>query len=410
MSSSKTPHCQLSDADWEELDRRSDAFAEAASRGPIGTWEDYLEGLSEALRLAVLVEMIRTDMDLRWSQGRRVFVEDYVRKYPELSADVLPVDLILEEWRQRHKRRDHPDKNSYLKRFPRHATTLRQLLKQEEASPTLLNGQSSPQAATDCAANYNFLEAIGRGQTAEVWRARRIDGQEFAIKTLFAAPDQHDAHRELESLQLVMGLKHDHLLSILGYWTENQRLYIVMELAETSLGTIYQRYQHMQLPGIPRVELLNYFHDAALGLDYLHEKAICHRDVKPDNLLLRERRVKVADFGLARTQPLPLSSTSMVGTPAYMAPEVWRGQYTVWSDQYSLAAAYVELRTGQRAIEGTKFVDVMMGHLQKPPRLDGLTSEEQQALARALAKRPEDRFTTCSELVAALAGFYVFRQ
>ncbi len=404
MSAAKVSHRDLSEADWLELDRRTDAFATASMRGPIGNWEEFLDGLVGPVRLAVLVELIRTDMDLRWSQGRRVFVEDYTRKYPELAPQSLPVDLILEEWRQRHRRGDNPDKNAYLKRFPRHASELNKLLKQEEAP--LLAGSKNivASSALDSSSNYMFLETIGRGQTAEVWRARRLDGQELAIKTLFAAADQNESRREIESLELVIGLRHEHLLSILGYWMENRRLYIVMELAEGSLASQYQRYRHMQLPGIPRVELLKYFQDAAYGLDYLHEKGICHRDVKPDNLLLRESKLKVADFGLARVEPLPLSSTSMVGTPAYMAPEAWRGQYCVASDQYSLAAAYVELRTGQRAIEGSKFVDVMMGHLQGSPRLEGVTTEEQQALARAMSKHPEERFDTCSAFVQSLAG------
>jgi serine/threonine protein kinase len=402
MSSAKVSHRELSEADWLELDRRTDAFATASMRGPIGNWEEYLDGLSGPLRVAVLVELIRTDMDLRWSQGRRVFVEDYARKYPELSPQTLPVDLILEEWRQRHRRNDKPDKSAYLKRFPRHAAELTKLLKEDD-SP-LLTAKPAAQSSTDACSNYMFIETIGRGQTAEVWRARRLDGQELAIKTLFAVADQNESRREIESLELVIGLRHEHLLSILGYWMENKRLYIVMELAEGSLATQYQRYRHMQLPGIPRKELLDYFQEAAQGLDYLHEKGICHRDVKPDNLLLRAGRLKVADFGLARVEPLPLSSSSMVGTPAYMAPEAWRGQYCIPSDQYSLAAAYVELRTGQRAIEGSKFVDVMMGHLQGSPRIEGVTTEEQQALARAMSKHPEERFESCTAFVQALAG------
>lgn len=397
-------HRQLSDADWQELDRRTDAFAQAVSRGPIGNWEDYLDGLAGPLRIAVLVEMIRTDMDIRWSQGRRIFVEDYVRKHPELTPAVMPIDLILEEWRQRSKRGDTPDKGTYLKRFPRHAVELGKLLIQESKPAILSAPDPALDSQQDRSTNYIFLETIGRGQTGEVWRARKLDGQELAIKVIFAASNQQDARRELESLQLVMGLRHEHLLSTLSYWIENQRLYIVMDLAEGSLGSVFQRYRHMQLPGIPRVELTQYFRDAALGLDYLHQKGICHRDVKPDNMLIRNGKIQVADFGLARVEPLPLSSSSMVGTPAYMAPEAWRGQYCIASDQYSLAAAYVELRTGQRAIEGSKFVDVMMGHLQKLPRVEGIATEEQQAVTRAMAKNQDERFPSCRAFVDALAG------
>lgn len=409
MRSTQPSHRQLSEADWDELDKRADAFASAAGRGPIGEWEQYLDGLAGSVRVALLIEMIRTDMDLRWSQGRRVFVEDYVRKYPELMQGTsAPLDLILEEWQQRSRRGDRPDKISYLKRFPRHTAELDRLLKTPDAQgpPDLLAGpaEQGVRESTDSSSNYTFLERIGHGQSGEVWRARRADGVELAIKILFEAPDQQESRRELESLKLVTGLQHDHILPVHGYWIENRRLYIVMELAAGSLGAVYQRYRHIQLPGIPRAELMSYFHDAAIGLDFLHSRGICHRDVKPDNLLLAENRIKVADFGLARIEPLPTSATSLVGTPAYMPPEAWRGTYVIASDQYSLAAAYVELRTGKRAIEGTKFVDVMMGHLQKAPRLDGLASDEHQALLRALAKRPEERFSTCGEFMRMLMG------
>jgi hypothetical protein len=406
MSSESSSHRQLTPAEWEEFNRRADAFADAAGKGPIGEWEAFLNGLSGNLRHALLLEMVRTDLELRWSNGRRAFVEDYVRKYPELlKQGVMPLDLILEEWQQRIKRKDNPEKLSYLKRFPRHAAALERMLQAppgtQEKMPALL---ATPDTTSDQSSNYTFIERIGRGQSGEVWRARRADGEEVAIKILHEAPDQHDARRELEAMRLIVGLKHPCLLPIHGFWTEQLRLYMVMQLASNSLGVIFQRYRTMNLAGIPRPELAGYFRDAAEGLDYLHGQGICHRDIKPDNLLLCEGRIKLADFGLARTEPLPTRPSSLVGTPAYMAPEAWRGHYTIASDQYSLAAAYVELRTGARAIEGSSFVDVMMGHLQKPPRLEGLAPDEQQAVSRALSKHADQRYRTCSAFVTALSG------
>jgi hypothetical protein len=405
MPSEPLSHRQLSAVEWDLFNARADAFASAAGRGPIGGWEQFLEGTSEALRQALLQEMVRTDMELRWSQGRRVFVEDYLRKFPELLTEgQAPLDLILEEWQQRCKRQDTPDKLNYAKRFPRHAVELERRLQTIQPPRPVSFEPISAAESTDSSSNYTFLERIGSGQSGEVWHARRADGHEVAIKMLHEAPDREEARREVESLRLMSGLCHACILPIHGYWTEQRRLYIVMELAQGSLGALFQRYRHMQLPGIPRAELMSYFRDAALGLDYLHDQGICHRDIKPDNLLTCNGHIKLADFGLARTEPLPARGSSLVGTPAYMAPEAWRGQYVVASDQYSLAMAYVELRTGQRAIEGTKFVDVMMGHLQKPPRLEGVAPDEQQALARALAKQPEARFADCTSFVSALTG------
>jgi hypothetical protein len=411
-------HRQLSAADWEILNQRADDFAEATAQGPIGEWEQFLDGVSKPVRHALLMEMVRTDLEMRWAQGKRSFVEDYVRKYPELlTGGQVPLDLILEEWQQRSKRKDQPDKVSFLKRFPRHAAELERRLRITEAEEKGSEGAEqrpdstffrllavpSPSEGSDQRSNYTFLERIGRGQTGEVWHVRRSDGEEFAIKILNEAPDQHDARREVEALRLMIGLDHPCVLPIHGYWVEQRQLYIVMQLAESSLGAMAQRYEQMQMPGISRHELRAYFNDAAQGLDFLHSKGICHRDIKPDNLLLLGGRIKLGDFGLARTEPRKSRMSSMVGTPAYMAPEAWRGQYVIASDQYSLAIAYVVLRTGHQAFEGTKFSDVMMGHLQKPPKLDGLAFDEQKALMRALAKQPEARFPSCAEFVVALS-------
>ncbi len=85
-----------------------------------------------------------------------------------------------------------------------------------------------------------------------------------------------------------------------------------------------------------------------------------------------------------------------------MAPEVWRGHATRQSDQYSLAFAYAELRLGHRTFSSTDYVGVMTDHLEKAPDLEGLPEPEQQVLFKALAKKPDDRYRTCTEFVQAL--------
>ena len=132
--------------------------------------------------------MVRTDLEIRWSQGRRAFVEDYVRKYPELlQNETPPLDLIVEEWQQRVKRDDRPEVLSYLKRFPRHAAELERVLKSKPTPNEAAAVLAPPNPSTDQSSNYTFIEPIGRGQSGEVWKARRADGQEVAIKVLHKA-------------------------------------------------------------------------------------------------------------------------------------------------------------------------------------------------------------------------------
>jgi hypothetical protein len=176
-----------------------------------------------------------------------------------------------------------------------------------------------------------------------------------------------------------------------------------MDLADGSLRDRLKECRKEGRAGIPVAELLNYFREAAEALDYLHAEHVLHRDIKPENILLLKRHAKVADFGLARLQEQQRSVTaSGSGTPAYMAPEVWRGKVSVHSDQYSLAVAYVELRLDRRPFAGGDMMEMMLGHLERGPDLAGLPEPERQVILRAMAKDPNQRYGSCSEYVQAL--------
>jgi formylglycine-generating enzyme required for sulfatase activity len=89
-------------------------------------------------------------------------------------------------------------------------------------------------------------------------------------------------------------------------------------------------------------------------------------------------------------------------TPSYAAPEVIEGKFPRWSDQYSLAATYCELRTGRPPFEGENVLQIIYAHVHRAPELEDIPGEERKAVARALAKRPEERWPTCREFVRAL--------
>src|SRR5262249_15581748 len=157
-----------------------------------------------------------------------------------------------------------------------------------------------------------------------------------------------------------------------AFFSEPDRLIIVMELADGNLRDRATECRQAGLTGIPVAELLGYFKDAAEGLDFLHssEPPVLHRDIKPDNLLVIKPKLppkiarragrsgvrahlKVGDFGLARVWESQHRLGSGKGTPAYMPPEVWNGELSIHSDQYSLAATYAVLRRGQPIFSGT---------------------------------------------------------
>jgi hypothetical protein len=149
--------------------------------------------------------------------------------------------------------------------------------------------------------------------------------------------------------------------------------------------------------------LIPLFEQAGEALDYLHSENVSHRDIKPENILIQKGYAKVADFGLARPHKHTLTiAGGTVGTPAYMAPEMWKEKVSLQSDQYSLAATYVRARLGRTLFSASSLVDMANCHLHETPDLAPLPSAEQHVLLKALAKNPDHRYASCLEFAQAL--------
>src|SRR5262249_10423560 len=159
---------------------------------------------------------------------------------------------------------------------------------------------------------------------------------------------------------------------------------IVMELADSSLHDLWEEYRSSGQAGIPRAELLGYLREAAEVLDLMNQEyGLQHLDIKPRNLLLVGRHVKVADFGLVNSLADLHNSEAArpkAITPLYAAPEVFEGQVTLFSDQYSLAMTYFELLTGTAPFSGRTFRQLMTEHLQRDPDLSRLPEADRPAL------------------------------
>jgi serine/threonine protein kinase len=258
---------------------------------------------------------------------------------------------------------------------------------------------------------YRLERLLGRGGFGEVWKARGPGGVAVALK--FIRLDGKAGGFELRSLEMMKDVRHGNLLSLFGVWQREPFIILALELADRSLMDRLQEAQAQGQPGIPLPELLEYLRDAARALDFLNEPrhaldgkaglSIQHRDVKPHNLLLVGDTVKLADFGLARLLERRATSHTGAMTPAYAAPEFFKGRTTSQSDQYSLAVAYCQLRGGRLPFAGTP-EQMMMGHSQEAPDLGMVPEAERPAVARALSKNPEDRWPNCRAFVQALAA------
>src|SRR5262245_24296766 len=254
---------------------------------------------------------------------------------------------------------------------------------------------------------YRLIEPLGMGGFGEVWKCEAPGGLPKAIKFVVndgeSAAVRGPAQQELKALEHCKTIRHPFILSMERIELIDGELVIVMELADRSLQDVACEYRMARQAGIPRAELLGYLRETAEVLDFLfHEHGLQHLDIKPQNLFLVSRHVKVADFGLVSSLSERRARAAACGTPLYAAPEVFQGHISQHSDQYSLAIMYQELLTGALPIRGTSPRQLMLQHMTAEPDLETLPPRDRPLVAKALAKDANQRFPSCLEFIHSL--------
>jgi serine/threonine protein kinase len=419
---------ELTPAEQVQVQELVDRFAQAWQGADAVDLGPFLPLPGDRLRLAALAELVKTDLAIRRRRKQAVTIEVYLTRFPELAqaGTALP-PLLYEEYQLRRQEGEDPPLAAYQARFPAAFTDFHRLVRVQQSQDTLCpmvparpEGRAVPRkparlslaqqrsgTRVPVGGGYVLLTRIGRGGFREVWRAEAPGGGAVAIKIIFRPLEQEESQSELEALEVVKRLRHPYLLQTQAFWSLEDRLLIVMELADGSLRDRAAECQGAGLGGIPLPELAAYMREVSEALDYLHGEQVLHRDVKPENILLLKGHVKLADFGLARMPHVQRAlMASSASTLAYMAPEVWRGHSIRQSDQYSLAVAYAELRLQRRLFASNDLMQLMRDHVDRTPDLNPLPPAEQEVLHQALAKEPGRRFGSCREFCRALEAAF----
>jgi eukaryotic-like serine/threonine-protein kinase len=258
---------------------------------------------------------------------------------------------------------------------------------------------------------YEIEELVGTGGMSSVYRARdSVLERRVALKILhehFSADPEY-VERFRREARAIARLNHPNIVTVIDRGEFGKRQFIVFEhIPGENLKEVVEREGQL-----PVAQALALTHQIARGLAFAHQHGVVHRDVKPQNVLLDESgTAKVTDFGIARSldpgEELTQTGT-LLGTSDYIAPEQASGEpIDARSDQYSLGVLLYELLTGEVPYPADSFMAVAMRHLRDPvpsvrERRRDVPDRVDKIVARAMAKRPADRFPSTEAMMGAI--------
>ena len=257
---------------------------------------------------------------------------------------------------------------------------------------------------------YQILERLGQGGQGTVYRARDTELDRIvAIKVIDQSVADEPAYGEAlrREARLSSSLDHPNVVTIYDFQIEDGRAYIVMEYLPNALDRLLNSQRRLSPRRATEIAV-----QICRGLAHAHERGVIHRDIKPANILLTDDGdVKIADFGIVRALASSTRSrgTSNLGTPYYMSPEQWNDeQIDGRADIYSLGILLYEMLTGSAPFQASSIQAIYVQHqnatVPEIPRNLNVPTTLEQALNRALAKRPELRFQSAEAMEWALAG------
>jgi eukaryotic-like serine/threonine-protein kinase len=241
---------------------------------------------------------------------------------------------------------------------------------------------------------YRVVEPISAGAMGAVYRAQDMEADAFVALKQCSDP-HHDARFEVEA-RLLSSLQHPRVVRIIDHFSTRSGQYLVMDLVKgRDLGMLIKQHGD---PGLPLDQSIEYVRQTCEALQYVHDQQIVHRDVKPQNIILAENGIVLVDFGIARVlDEEEQQGTVGIGTPRFMAPEVFAGgQVSPRSDVFSVAATLWTLIAGRPPVyaDPTKLSSIN----------SDVTPELERTVAAGLEMIPERRVASVAAFAKALGA------